>query len=112
MSRDRASIFDDTDIDLSGFEPSPDRKVVPRDNIKSVAEASGFVSREREAHSESLHPENAVDRRRRTGRSEQLNLKVTKEAKAAFYDIADKYGLVLGDVFERAVQALSRDLQK
>lgn len=112
MSRDRASIFDDTDIDLSGFEPNPGRKVIPRDNIKSVAEASGFVSREREAPSENPHPENAVDRRRRTGRNEQLNLKVTKEAKASFYDIADKYGLVLGDVFERAVQALSRELEK
>ncbi len=111
MSRDRASIFDGADVDLSGFEPTPDRKAVAKENIKSVAEASGFVSREREPIPQSPNVENAVDRRRRTGRNEQLNLKVTKEAKAAFYDIADRHGMVLGDVFDRAVQALSRELE-
>lgn len=102
------TFFDDADVDLSGFESTPGRKAVAKEHIKSVAEASGFVSRELEPIPQSPDVENAVDPRRRAGRNEQFNLKVTKEAKAAFYGIADKHGMVLGDVFKQAVQALSR----
>jgi hypothetical protein len=42
----------------------------------------------------------------------QLNLKVRQEALDAFYALADRTGLVLGEVFERAVEALTRELSE
>ena len=66
----RADPFAGEDLDLSGFNPVARRPIAPRDQIRVVSEASGFPSRA---------PENAKpqQRRRRTGRNLQLNLKVT-----------------------------------
>ena len=60
------------DLDLSGFAPVARRAIAPRDQIRVVSEASGFPSRA---------PENSKpqQRRHRTGRNLQLNLKVTAE---------------------------------
>jgi hypothetical protein len=46
-------------------------------------------------------------RRRRTGRSAQLNLKCRPETIEQFYAIADANGWVLGEAFEKAVALLS-----
>ena len=51
-------------------------------------------------------------RRYRTGRNQQLNLKVRAQDVDAFYAIPDVQGWVLGDVFARAVAALTRELQQ
>jgi hypothetical protein len=39
------------------------------------------------------------------------NTLVTAEAAEAFYALADEKGWVLGEVFERAIMALKRDLE-
>ena len=39
-----------------------------------------------------------------------MNLKVRTEDIESFYALADRMGLVLGEVFERAVAALEREL--
>lgn len=51
-------------------------------------------------------PPRAV-RRRRTGRSAQLNLKVRQDTIEKFYTIADKHGWGLGEAFEKAVELLA-----
>lgn len=45
-------------------------------------------------------------RRRRTGRTAQLNLKVRPETIEAFYALADRQGWGLGEAFEHALRAL------
>jgi hypothetical protein len=57
-------------------------------------------------------PFKKVDRRHRTGRSEQLNLKVRAEARELFYRLTDAQGWVQGYAFERAVQALQKELNE
>jgi hypothetical protein len=76
--------------------------------VRGIAEKAGFRSRE------PAPP--AVDRREirryRTGRNQQLNLKVRAEDAAAFYAIADANGWVLGETFAQAIAALQRQLSK
>ena len=45
-------------------------------------------------------------RRYRTGRNRQLNLKVTDDVMRRFYALADSQDLILGEAFEQAVTAL------
>ena len=104
---ERASIFED-DMDLSAFTPSKSTKVAPPpEAIREVSERANFQSREPAPRL----PKKA-DRRHRTGRNEQLNLKVRGDARDLFYRINDAQGWVQGYTFERAVQALQRELEK
>jgi len=97
-------------LDLSGFQP----KSVVRPNkqdIDAAAAKSNFKSRESKPATVSAAttaPARAT-RRRRTGRSAQLNLKVRQDTIDAFYAIADKHGWVLGEAFEKAVELLERE---
>jgi hypothetical protein len=104
MANDRASIFGGDDDDLSDFKPKapPDKAAV-----KAVAEGAQF--RSREPQPPPVAPAKREPRRYRTGRNQQLNLKVTAEAAEAFYALADETGWVLGEVFERAIAALKRE---
>jgi hypothetical protein len=106
MTNDRASFFGGDDDDLSDFKPKtpPDKAAV-----KAVAEGAQFRSRDPQALP--VAPTKREPRRYRTGRNQQLNLKVTAEAAEAFYALADEKGWVLGEVFERAIIALKRDLE-
>jgi hypothetical protein len=125
MSEKRAGVFED-DLDISGFAPKPSARA---EQVKAVAEEVGFHSRgpvapqvlaqlpiraERPAKAPSPAPaeERREQRRYRTGRNQQLNLKVRAQDAAAFYAIADAEGWVLGDVFARAVAALARELER
>lgn len=94
-------------LDLSGFQP----KSVTRPDKEKVAEAAekaNFKSREAKAVTV-VTPVARQSRRRRTGRSAQLNLKVKPETITAFYAIADAQGWVLGEAFEKAVALLKAD---
>jgi hypothetical protein len=108
----RASFLDSEDaLDVSGFTP----KTVPRDaasqeQIRAVSEAAHFQSREPKSLPTSASPGRREPRRYRTGRNTQLNIKARTEAIDAFYTIADKQGWVLGETFERAIEALRREL--
>lgn len=108
---ERASIFDD-DLDLSAFDARPPKAGMPKpdkEGLRAVAEARGFPSREAVAAPPPVEP--VLQRRYRTGRNRQLNLKVTDEALRRFYAVADAQGLVLGQVFEQAVEALEAKLK-
>lgn len=101
-SNPRAGIFD-TD-DLSDFAPRTSLPQAKPEEVRAVAEAASFVSREGDVPP---GPPQRSPRRHRTGRNVQLNLKVRQEAADAFYALADQLDLVLGEVFERAVKALA-----
>jgi hypothetical protein len=112
MSSPRASIFTDDDIDVSGFAPKAgaDRSAPAPDQVKAVAEAARFRSREPAAPP----PPATVKRqprRYRTGRNIQFNVKASQETVDAFYAISDREGWVLGETLEHALEALQRELQ-
>jgi hypothetical protein len=106
---ERAGLFDGSeDLDLSSFTPKkvvkPSEAPPAADAVRAVSEASNFRSRE------PVSITRKVQRRRRTGRNLQLNLKVAAETFKSFYEIADRQGWVLGETLERAVAALQREL--
>jgi len=115
MSSERASVFDQgPDFDISGFTPRKIAKpAAEAAQVKAISETANFVSREpatlkpgpvaRQAQSQ---PTAREPRRHRTGRNVQLNIKARAETVERFYAIADQYGWVLGETFERAVEAL------
>lgn len=76
-------------LGTSAKKPKPQ---APRNEVIAAAEAVGFHSRER---------------RRRTGRNAQLNLKVSPETREQFYAIADDNALGLGEAFEEALELLA-----
>jgi hypothetical protein len=119
MSNPRASIFADDDLDVSEFVPKagPDKSAPMAEEVKAVAEAAHFRSRE-----PALPPgaplaapltaplAKRVPRRYRTGRNVQFNVKASQDTVDAFYAISDANGWVLGETLEHALAALQRDL--
>jgi len=115
MAQERASIFGDDEIDVSGFKPKPPATVIERpavavDQVRAVSEAVNF--RSRDPKPAPVIPVRREQRRHRTGRNVQLNIKARAEAVAAFYAITDREGWVLGETFERAIEALNRELAR
>jgi hypothetical protein len=116
---ERASAFDD--LDVSEFSPKkPAAKAVqqsepPPEAVRAVSETANFRSREPikadvKPAKPDAKPVPKMQRRRRTGRNEQLNLKVTAKVRESFYQITDSQGWVLGETFEKAIEALQREL--
>lgn len=103
----RSNLFSgDDDLNLSEFTP----KKPPRQDqavAQRAAESAGFRSREPKVVPMPV-PEKRVQRRRRTGRNMQLNLKATPETIAAFCAVADSQGWVLGEALEKAVELLEK----
>jgi hypothetical protein len=108
MTKERASLgFDD---ELDGFNPSEwsPRKPKPAQDrpkpeaARQVAQASGFQSRE----PVKAKPAN-TQRRRRTGRNAQFNIKAKPETIDAFCAVADGQGWGLGETLEYAVALLN-----
>jgi hypothetical protein len=93
------------DLDLSDFKPTPAKKPsVRKDAIREVSEANNFPSRAPE-RPKPAKAAVVVQRRRRTGRNMQFNIKATPETIARFTALADKHGLVFGELLERALEA-------
>jgi hypothetical protein len=109
MDNTRSKLFDD-DFDVSEFKPAKVKKEpsAPRPEVKKAAEAAGFRSRESKVIALPEKPATVAQRRRRTGRNAQLNLKAKPETIAAFTAIADKNGWGLGETLERAVELLKQ----
>ena len=112
MGRDRADLgFAEAldDLDLSAFTPR--QTAVPRPPAATTslaAEAAGFRSREPKATG-APHDgagEAGQQRRRRTGRNAQFNLKARPETIAAYCALADRMGWGLGETLEKAVELL------
>jgi len=112
MAGGRASIFEnDDEIDVAGFAPKP--KETPagpaKAEVRAVAEAANF--RSREGGSAPLRaPLRAPQRRHRTGRNAQVNIKATQETIDAFTAISEQQGWVFGETLEHALRALEKDL--
>lgn len=116
MSGDRASIFTDDEFDVSGFTPKPAEKPaakpsVMREQVRAVAEGASFHSREpKAAPVVPAAPQKREQRRYRTGRNAQLNIKIKPETLEDFYALVDHHGWVQGEAFERAIEALKREI--
>lgn len=97
--------------ELSSFNPAdwkPQPKHAPKAAPSVAAEAaaaSGFRSREAPAAK-------AEQRRRRTGRNVQFNIKARAETIEAFCAIADAQGWGLGETLEQAVALLEQRYAK
>jgi hypothetical protein len=113
---ERASIFDDTEFDVSGFAPRREERggATPPEVVRVVSEAAQFRSREPAPQTlvteSPLAPSKREPRRYRTGRNTQLNIKVRAETLDSFYALADEKGWVLGETLERALAALRKEL--
>ena len=94
-------------LDLSDFKPVPAQKppAVRKEVIREVSEANNFPSR---APERAKPAKPVVQRRRRTGRNVQFNIKTTPETVARFTSLADKHGLVFGELLDRALDAFER----
>ena len=100
--RKPADIFEE---DLSDFVPKPRTVAKPEPAIITAAEAQNFRSRE------PRKPPKKADRRRRTGRNAQLNIKLTEDARSEFLAVYDTYRakderITQGEVLQMAVRAL------
>lgn len=106
--------------DLDDFVSDGAAKPVPADAIDTIAENAGFPSRKagksdagetRASTVETPSPAPArAPRRHTTGRNRQINIKATEETIEELYRIADKMGVPLGAVLERALTALAKDI--
>ncbi len=112
MGRNRVDLgFGDPldDIDLSDFKP---RQVPaprpPSTETSHAAEAAGFRSREPKGDKSTADGAGraAQQRRRRTGRNAQFNLKARPETIMAYCALADRMGWGLGETLEKAVELL------
>lgn len=126
----RASILDQSDdeidIDLSRFAPKqgPDKDALAPEQVRAIAEASNFPSRDPKPRKVAAVPQSApapaappttvaakrLPRRHRTGRTMQFSARTTPETADAFYAIADSQGWLVGETVERALAALKREL--
>jgi hypothetical protein len=113
MKKPRASIFDEiVDLDVGGFTANErrDTKAPAMEQLKAVAEAANFPSREASGASSRITREHHP-RVYRTGRNVQFNAKVSQETFDAIYAVTDAHpGWVLGYTLERAMAALQREL--
>jgi hypothetical protein len=80
------------------------------EQVRAVSEAAQFQSREPKQPPAPVTSIKREPRRYRTCRNTQLNIKTRTEAIESFYAIADQQGWVLGETFERAIEALKREL--
>lgn len=128
----RASILEDDeadDLDLSRFAPKtgPDKDAMPQEQVRAIAEASNFPSRDPKPRREAARAAEPVQapapmserqaaaprrepRRHRTGRNMQFSVRTTAETVDAFYAIADAQRWLVGETLERALAALQREL--
>jgi hypothetical protein len=115
-TRERAPLgFSD---ELDNFDPAAwtppnveDAKPKPAEAKRAAeeaAEAAGFRSREPAKKAE-VTPPRKEQRRRRTGRNVQFNIKTRQETIDAFLAVVDSKGWGIGETFEYATELLVRD---
>lgn len=90
------------DVDAGDFQPAPIRRPNPA-VARRVAEEGGYAD-----PAPGLAPAD-TQRRHRTGRTAQLNLKVTPENRVRFAKMADDAGVSMNVLFERALDSLAGD---
>jgi hypothetical protein len=96
--------------DLNDFEPTKLKekspKPVEKAVIDQVAADNGFPSRQASRPEVKQAPRQ--QRRYTTGRNQQINVKATAETIERFYRIADEMRVPLGEVLDRALEALEK----
>jgi hypothetical protein len=113
MAQEHRDIFaDDEALNLDRFKPKPagaSDRPGPQD-LRGIAERTKFVSREGKG---TAPPPVPLLRRgpRRTGRTATVTLKTTPECSNRFYAIAQAEGWLVGETFERALDALEREMK-
>lgn len=115
MTKSRASIFENVpDVDISDFAPKArvDKQAPTPAQVKAVAEAANFPSRQAAAPVSAKPSKKHPNRIYRTGRNVQFNVKASMETVNTFYSITEREGWVLGETLERAVEALERELEE
>jgi hypothetical protein len=92
-----------TEPDVSAFAPTPARKPpVTRETIREVSEKSDFPSRAPPPKARAPK----AQRRRRTGRNVQFNIKARQETIDRFIKISEAQGWVFGETLDHALTAL------
>ena len=119
MPATRPSIFSDPEIDISGFAPksAPEEESVPDETVRRVSEEGGFPSRP-------PRPQRPPPKRptAKSGRTVLLNARITPRAHDRFHEIIESerlryergeltHRVTLGELVERALAALERELQ-
>lgn len=108
MTAERADLgFGAALDDLSDFQQPSASVAAPtaaKDETEKAAEAAGFTSREPRPGAPAPR-----QRRRRTGRNVQFNIKSRQETVDAFCSVADEKGWGLGETLERAVELLLQE---
>ena len=123
MSKSRVSVFGGADedgdiatLDITSFAPKAhlDQHAPPVEKVRAVSQAAKFPSREpgtakpdQKAKGTKREP-----RRYRTGRNVQVSVKALSTTVDSFYEITDQQGWVLGYTFQRAIEALQRELKQ
>lgn len=102
----RASIFDKPKLDISSFAPKMDAPArPPPEQLDALTQGSKFRSRE------SSEPQPRIQqRRRRTGRNVQFNIRATQEVIDEFKALSEAKDWPDGLTLERALEALKREL--
>lgn len=91
--------------DLDDFSPKSKSEIAPpieneKALIDRIAEDNNFPSRQ-PSRKETIPIKQ--QRRYRTGRNQQLNIKATEQTITNFYRLADKENVPLGELLERAL---------
>jgi hypothetical protein len=128
MSGSRPSIFSeddvDTNIDLSGFSPKTDiaKLTVPPETLEQVSEENGFPSRAPKVRAVRPPPLKRPALAK-SGRTVLLNARITQRAHDRFHEIVEgerqryetgelMHRATLGEIVERALAALERELRQ
>jgi len=101
--------------DLGDFTPAPAKpKAELRDVVDQVAAANNFPSRQPTKAVEAPEPaqEKLPSLRKVTGRSHQVNIKTTFEAKKRLMELSAEKRMPLGEILELALEALEKSWTK
>jgi hypothetical protein len=104
---DRASIFEKPKLDIAGFTPKTDAEMrPPPEELEALTRGSKFRSRE----VVELQPTRVQQRRRRTGRNVQFNIRATQEVIDEFKALSELQDWPDGLTLEKALRALQQQL--
>lgn len=114
MAQEHGDIFKDSgDLDLGRFKPksapAADRPA-PQD-LRGITDSTKFISRQ--PKDPGVLPVPLLRRgNRRTGRTVTVTLKTTPEHSNRFYALAEAKDWLVGETFEKALQALEEKLER
>lgn len=107
MTAKRASIFERPKLDVASFAPRTNEQVrPPPEELEQLTAGTKFKSRE------GAQPEasRVQQRRRRTGRSVQFNIRATQQVIDAFRALSERMDWPDGLTLEKALAALEQEI--